>query len=44
LILAEGGPGGPNTPSNPVSNIEGSELGYFSAHTSEDKEVRIQYE
>ena len=42
LILGEGGPGGPSTPSNPISNIEGAELGYFSAHTSESKEGRIQ--
>jgi hypothetical protein len=29
---------GSSTPANPYSNIVGSELGYFSAHTSETKE------
>jgi hypothetical protein len=34
--------GGSPTPANPYTNIIGSELGYFSAHTSEIKEKLIQ--
>jgi uncharacterized protein YbgA (DUF1722 family) len=34
--------GGSATPANPYTNIIGSELGYFSAHTSEMKEKVIQ--
>ena len=34
--------GGSATPANPYTNIIGSELGYFSAHTSEVKEKRIE--
>ena len=29
------------TPANPYTNIVGSELGYFNAHTSEVKEIII---
>lgn len=31
-----------STPSNPLNNIEGAELGYFSAHSSEFKSLVIQ--
>jgi hypothetical protein len=34
--------GGSATPANPYTNIIGSELGYFNAHTSEMKEKVIQ--
>lgn len=34
--------GGSATPANPYTNIVGSELGYFNAHTSEVKEKEIQ--
>jgi hypothetical protein len=34
--------GGSATPANPYTNIIGSELGYFSAHTYEVKETVIQ--
>jgi hypothetical protein len=37
-----GGPTNSSTPSNPNTNISGSELGYFSAHTFEVKEDVIQ--
>jgi hypothetical protein len=30
------------TPANPYTNIIGSELGYFNAHTSEGKEKLIR--
>ena len=30
-----------STPANPYTNIDGSQLGYFSAHTSEIKSVII---
>lgn len=33
---------GTATPANPYSNILGSELGYFNAHTSEIKQIIIQ--
>lgn len=41
--LAEGASGTPNgaIPANPVSNIEGGALGYFSAHTIQEKETRV---
>ncbi|MEH6308636.1 DUF4249 domain-containing protein [Olivibacter sp. CPCC 100613] len=29
------------TPANPVSNIKGNALGYFSAHNSQSKEIRV---
>lgn len=32
-----GGPTNASTPANPYSNVEGTQLGYFSAHTSEVK-------
>lgn len=35
-----GGPGG-STPANPTSNLRGTKLGYFSAHTSEKVEYKI---
>ena len=34
------GPGG-STPANPYTNIEGTELGYFSAHTIGRKQIVI---
>jgi len=37
-----GGPASSSTPYNPVTNILGSELGYFNAHTFEVKEIIIQ--
>ncbi len=37
-----GGPSNSATPANPITNIEGAELGYFSAHTTEIKQVIIQ--
>jgi hypothetical protein len=37
-----GGPAKSSTPSNPNTNINGSELGYFSAYTFEMKESVIQ--
>ncbi len=37
-----GGPANSSTPANPYTNIEGGVLGYFSAHTYEQKEVIIQ--
>lgn len=37
-----GGTRGSSTPANPLTNIEGANLGYFSAHTSEIKEYIIQ--
>ncbi|MDH4473130.1 MAG: DUF4249 domain-containing protein [Fluviicola sp.] len=36
-----GGPQSSSTPANPYSNINGSELGYFSAHTTEVKEFIV---
>ncbi len=36
------GPSDSATPANPITNIEGAELGYFSAHTSEIKQVIIR--
>jgi hypothetical protein len=36
-----GGPANSVTPANPTTNIEGAVLGYFSAHTSEVKEIII---
>ena len=35
-----GGPGG-STPANPTTNLKGTKLGYFSAHTSEKVEYKI---
>lgn len=35
------GNGSPVTPANPVSNMEGGALGYFSAHTTETKAIRV---
>lgn len=32
---------GDGIPSNPVSNIKGGVLGYFSAHTSQRKEIKV---
>jgi len=29
------------TPANPVSNLQGNALGYFSAYTTQEKEVRV---
>jgi hypothetical protein len=37
-----GGPSGSSTPANPYTNIEGAVLGYFSAHTTEIKQVIIE--
>lgn len=37
-----GGPSSSSTPANPNTNISGSKLGYFSAHTFETKEFIIQ--
>jgi len=36
-----GGPANSSTPANPYTNIEGGVLGYFSAHTNEQKVVVI---
>lgn len=40
---ASGGSGGQSsgTPGNPVSNISGGALGYFSAHTTQDKTITV---
>ncbi|CAG4999941.1 hypothetical protein DYBT9275_02349 [Dyadobacter sp. CECT 9275] len=35
------GDGSAASPANPVSNIQGGALGYFSAHTSEIREVKV---
>jgi hypothetical protein len=35
------GPGGGSTPANPVSNIKGGALGYFSAHSIQQKTVVV---
>jgi len=37
-----GGPSNSATPANPNTNMEGTELGYFSAHTTEIKKTIIQ--
>lgn len=37
-----GGPQNSSTPANPYTNIEGSKLGYFSAHTTQRKTLVIQ--
>jgi len=37
-----GGPANSSTPANPYTNIEGTELGYFSAHTYEMKQSVIE--
>jgi len=37
-----GGPGGSSTPANPYTNVEGTELGYFSTHTQQTKTIIIQ--
>jgi hypothetical protein len=39
---SQGSPGGSSNPANPYTNIIGSDVGYFSAHTSEIKEIIIQ--
>ena len=36
------GPGGGVTPSNPPSNLSNNALGYFSAHTTQTKTIRVQ--
>jgi hypothetical protein len=36
-LKSSGGPGGGSSPSNPITNLNGSLLGYFSAHTVERK-------
>jgi hypothetical protein len=36
------GPGGGATPANPVTNIQGGALGYFSAHTIEQKTIIVK--
>lgn len=38
----QGGPQNSSTPANPYTNIIGSKLGYFSAHTVEIRQVVIQ--
>lgn len=40
--LSQQGPGGGATPANPPSNISGGALGYFSAHTSQRKQIIVQ--
>ncbi len=40
--LAGGGPGGGISPANPPSNISGGALGYFSAHTSEVRNITVK--
>jgi hypothetical protein len=37
-----GGPQNSSTPANPYTNIIGSKLGYFSAHTTQKKSIVIQ--
>jgi len=37
-----GGPQNASTPANPYTNIDGSQLGYFSAHTIQSKSFIIQ--
>lgn len=39
---AGGGPGGSSTPANPYTNLTGTVLGYFSAHTVERKEFELE--
>lgn len=36
------GPGGGTTPTNPPSNMEGGALGIFSAHTIQERKIKIQ--
>ncbi len=38
----QNGPGGGVTPSNPPSNLTNNALGYFSAHTTQTKTIRVQ--
>ncbi|MEJ0105145.1 MAG: DUF4249 domain-containing protein [Bacteroidota bacterium] len=41
-LLAASGGGSGSTPANPVTNISGGALGYFSAHTSQRREVVVE--